>query len=1114
MDDQYDISKYTTKELYDILDLNNPTDRELEAKIIHMINKYGNMQNESGYKLAIFFQNIYYHFFDTEETNEDGSEIKEGFTYLDASALPENQPLKNESATSTNIVNTTNFNYTLDKFGLNPLLKQTITRIISIDSQYRTDKRASLATNFTLNLSEPLRDVVSLTLESVQMPFAWYTISKSYGSNFFVIKGRTDGINTIKYNGYHDYKISILPGNYVLDTTKTNYICSAIQQSITDLSNTYTDINFGTTNIVYNQSTLKSTITLDIQKAFNETSFYLDLTDSPIIANQLGFVNNIYKGYSIVSDQQYLTYQKLINMNNDKTLYYLNSNNNSFTVVQYGYDPSNLYYSSDKLITSFRVVINLPIDISYSQSILMAKTNEAIHSCPFLDGSYSSLQIVPDVLNIYGYFKLNIKINRKKVKPVPNSKIVVIFPYESDSLYNTIWTITPNNKLKSCFFFDNLINETNIIYADNNSIPASILVSDSTYIYFKCITPSYYGSRNDFSLNDIVIKVPPKDYLLNDFINALNSLWIQKSEFIQHINDSQGMNAYIDETTDTFNLDIDILKTFNTGDWSIYIDPTSVLRTVYGISDGSYNLCDISNYKLQNTNYTDPGGQIETISTKIFTYYPNESLNLGNKNARAYELNVSKTQYPDIGELINDINYQFQIFTIVDDISNVQLPLLNTSIEISNTGNVITLNLNINYYLTENNYSVYFYDYYADNYETEIRNITNSWNNLNIDLSYNINNLNYSSILYRNSKLITGTQLTLTNINFNSTNNSIYIKNYENNGGATENITFTLTIPAYDNNNEPIYYTTYTLINTLNNLFQTDQRLVGTQFIFYFKNNHLYVKLLLNVNIIYTSTDYDIIFYDTVSFISCYIGATSVKNTAWDSTLGWLLGYHDYTDYTLTPENQVQSEYYLTSTSGNYTYQNIYSTVFKNQLINSVYSLTGDTSTTTNLYNYFLLVLDDYIQNHLNDGLVCITNSETSIPVPYYSNQSTARICDPGTNEPITLSTTNIDGLTQKRIYAINQSIISTQRNNNIHSTSPNIRDVFGIISTPVSSQQPGTYYSLTGGNLNNHQRLYFGPVNISRLSIKILTDKGDILDLNGSNWSFSLICEQLYRNK
>ena len=31
-------------------------------------------------------------------------------------------------------------NYTKDKFALNPLLKQTITRIISLDSQYRDNK--------------------------------------------------------------------------------------------------------------------------------------------------------------------------------------------------------------------------------------------------------------------------------------------------------------------------------------------------------------------------------------------------------------------------------------------------------------------------------------------------------------------------------------------------------------------------------------------------------------------------------------------------------------------------------------------------------------------------------------------------------------------------------------------------------------------------------------------------------------------------------------------------------------------------------------------------------------------------------------------------------------
>jgi hypothetical protein len=66
-DDLYDINKYTDKQLYDILDMNNPTDRELEAKIIHLINKYENMQNESGDQLALFFHRIYNRFFNTDD---------------------------------------------------------------------------------------------------------------------------------------------------------------------------------------------------------------------------------------------------------------------------------------------------------------------------------------------------------------------------------------------------------------------------------------------------------------------------------------------------------------------------------------------------------------------------------------------------------------------------------------------------------------------------------------------------------------------------------------------------------------------------------------------------------------------------------------------------------------------------------------------------------------------------------------------------------------------------------------------------------------------------------------------------------------------------------------
>ena len=55
------------------------------------------------------------------------------------------------------------------KDSLNPLLKQTIKRIISIDSQYRNSQTNSPSTNFTFDLSEPLRDVVSLSLYSIQI---------------------------------------------------------------------------------------------------------------------------------------------------------------------------------------------------------------------------------------------------------------------------------------------------------------------------------------------------------------------------------------------------------------------------------------------------------------------------------------------------------------------------------------------------------------------------------------------------------------------------------------------------------------------------------------------------------------------------------------------------------------------------------------------------------------------------------------------------------------------------------------------------------------------------------------------------------------------------------
>jgi len=1150
IDDKYDISTYTDNELYDILDLNNPSDRELEAKILHMINKYANLQNESGYKLAVFFQNIYYHFFDTEEDNQNKDIEKEYFTEkiqegFDTQNLFINKGTTGTSkvgnelvnkttkqlATATDIINTTNFNYTEDKFGLNPLLKQTITRIISIDSQYRDNKSTSISTDFNLNLSEPLRDVVSLKLESIQLPITWYTISKNYGANFFILKGKSDGINTSTYNGFHDYKIEIPPGNYVLESTQPNYIITTLNQAITDLSNANIDTNFGTTKVSFDLGQIKTTIKLDIQKTYDESYFNIDFSKSwspsanpsisdisqnelnlyrsKTIASYLGFNDISYCPFTINSNKKYYK-TEFLNSDNRQT-FTIDDSNNTINIIQY----ENI---TEKIINIFPIKIN---NGTWSRELIQMNVSYAIQSSNIFDSSYSSFEKIDiiDTSNInysYSHYRMRVKINRYTVKPVPYTNYRIVFPDETNLNRDTVWT--KNKKFtnyKSCFFFDNLINELNTIRGESPHVFSNISVNNSTYLYFKCISPPEYASINDFSKNDIIINIPQGNYSISQYINTFTYQLQSQPGF------TTNSFAVIDKNN-FLNINLDFTKEYTNDTWKIYIDQTSILTQIFGISSGIHNLQDLSNnnYNLTNTRFIQTNKLLNTFNTqttKILTYSPNQTNSYttnGNENEISRDINIPTTTYSDWTALKNQINNELRNFKITDSITNnIYYPLSQSSIASTLNNDqqtyTISLNLNIKYYLTEQNYEIQFQDLDTSN---NITDPLNSWKKLNIDFSYNINNLLGNQT--NQTKLLTSkSSIDIVQLTLDNTTNTININPfYDKNGGAD-------TIENYfELKLTQTTYTTNSLLIELNNMLLYEiPKLYGSYFsLFYDDDGNEYVQLVININIIYTTKDYSLIFYDTNSFINCYVGSKSVRNTSWDSTLGWILGFHDYTDYILTKQNQTttltNSKIYLDSTSGEYTYNDINSITFINNLTNTIITLTGDTTTTTNIYNYFLIVLDDYIQNHLNDGLVSITSSETSIPLPSYASLSTSTLCDPTTYTTTTISTTNKDGLTQKQIYALNQSRISQMPSNNIYSKSPNVQDVFGVIPLRIAGQKPGTYYVEAGGNLQNQSRYYFGPVNINRISVKLQNDKGDIVDLNKSNWSFTLLCEQLYR--
>jgi hypothetical protein len=86
--------------------------------------------------------------------------------------------------------------------------------------------------------------------------------------------------------------------------------------------------------------------------------------------------------------------------------------------------------------------------------------------------------------------------------------------------------------------------------------------------------------------------------------------------------------------------------------------------------------------------------------------------------------------------------------------------------------------------------------------------------------------------------------------------------------------------------------------------------------------------------------------------------------------------------------------------------------------------------------------------------------------------------------------------------------------NDKYYSNGPFAKDVFAIIPLKIAGQQQNTPYVDFSGTLQNQERMYFGPVNIHRMTVKLKNDRGELVDLNNANWSFSLICEQLYQQR
>ena len=185
---------------------------------------------------------------------------------------------------------------------------------------------------------------------------------------------------------------------------------------------------------------------------------------------------------------------------------------------------------------------------------------------------------------------------------------------------------------------------------------------------------------------------------------------------------------------------------------------------------------------------------------------------------------------------------------------------------------------------------------------------------------------------------------------------------------------------------------------------------------------------------------------------------------------------------------------------------------------------------------YLIIELNDFNKNAIANKFIHAQTRDDTLSLPDYYNPLVLQNAD-GTIPDADLNGTCIndvvkyDGIqennkliplynesynqqiTQKQLYSLNEIIKSKANNKQVKqefAASPNF---FAYI--PLSKDDLDNF-----GGVNVHdyhtsefnERVYYGPVNIERLQVRVLDDNGEVISFNGSEWTLTMNIEQLYQ--
>ena len=214
---------------------------------------------------------------------------------------------------------------------LNELYKKYVERSITIDTRFRDNYFKTSASDYTMNLPSPLNDVLELDIAQLQIPKAWYTISKALGNNYFHVM-----------MGANEKKRIVIPdGNYTVNNMKL-----ALQESDVTI-----DVN-SNNGIGTNKTIFNSAIQVNFNLTFDGKA--IDNTPLPL---KLGWILGFRQGEYIKKENKSIVSEGQFDAYGPRYLYLAIDDFNHNTMADH-YSALNSSVINKKIIASYSLLSN------------------------------------------------------------------------------------------------------------------------------------------------------------------------------------------------------------------------------------------------------------------------------------------------------------------------------------------------------------------------------------------------------------------------------------------------------------------------------------------------------------------------------------------------------------------------------------------------------------------------------------------------------------------------------------------------------------------------------------------------------------------------------------